>query len=527
MKENEDLNLKNILRKRRNSPMKVILNGGKRELNQATIPFQIGFDSNIASLNPSCVLVIDVTKNSYGNNGIRCLDDCISDRTLFKLEPINYLQLHESGIHHLVFILLKDIDRDTQRYLLQKEMHSSWYDRSIFWDDIEKNESSWHISYVEMIINVSEQLFAPKPKTKFKKAIHHWVNSWYTVKNVDPCLFKKRVPFAFTIKPMLWLLGFFLRFIILSILQAVMFVIRIGAFFFGLQPVKFFPKFKKLWFDFLFLYPLQGYEEVFDFKENWFGKCEKDNENDFYDYKELVIKGQKYYSPVTLCGLVFYSSFFGLYTYIIYRYWSDGNPLSSTDRFLSLFLLLCISLFLALIMAGITLPTIKDDHKWQRRWDKELYQHGRVNKGEYLRKRVGYAIFIFLSSIASMSFLVTQIKWVRIVQSKTVHINPDFLLRTLTILFIAVILYFLIYKIAVSIYKKIEIWISKMESGKSVIVKKKYEKHQEWLRKSFNINNLPKKVAIKTMPKPSNFVHYFRVGFWFAKSKVCRPYARK
>jgi predicted membrane protein len=52
------------------------------------------------------------------------------------------------------------------------------------------------------------------------------------------------------------------------------------------------------------------------------------------------------------------------------------------------------------------------------------------------------------------------------------------------------------------------------------------EKRKEWLLGSFNINNLPKKVDLELMPESSSPVHKFVIGFWRAKSKVCKPYSK-
>ena len=521
MKENEDLNLKNILRKRRNSPMKVILNGGKRRLDDATIPFQIGLDQSIIDLNPTHILVIDVTENQYSNSGnTRLYHPSKEERTLFELEPMNYLQLHKPGVHHLIFLLCKGIDKIHHEYLLEKTPYG--YSNWLYWDSIESNKAKYQICYYEVIVNVSEEAFAPEPKTKFEKAVYAWTNSWYRTKRIDECHYKKRLFVAFTVKPILWLLGFVLRLIIAPIIQVIVSVARVVTFICGWQPIMFFPNKKMLWFDYLLLYPRAGYEDVFNFKDNWFGDGDKEKDHEFYDFKNIVIFKKRFYTPITVFGLIFHGALFGLYGFIMYRYWGDDNALCTSNILLSLIILLVLSFFITLFMVNVTLPTIKEGDEWNNRWDTFSFRHRLIEKKLYLKRRVGNWMFFSLSGFAVISCVVTQIPWAHIIE------KIDFQLIMYTFLAFSsfVILVLLISKLFKFLLSKYEKIISTIEAKNVNVPEKKDLKHQEWLRKSFSIN-LPKKVDIKTMPKPSNFVHYFRVGFWFAKSKVCKPYARK
>lgn len=501
--------IKSILKKQ--SSVRVVLNGGKFELDDATIPFQIGFDESIANSKPTHILVVDVTDNAFYQNGDRKNHNSQAERSLFKLEPIQYLQLKRPGVHHLIFILFKGVDSKYYRYLMMKN-HSD-YENDLWFESIEDNDLNHQVGYAEVIITVPEIFFAKEPETKLQKMVYEWTNSWYDLKPIDECEYRKRKIFAFTTKPILWFLGFIPRIVLSIALAVLMFLIRICSLIVGIQPVSFFVNKKMLFVDFLLLYPKEGYGDILQIP-NWFGVEGGDDDIDFYRYKTLAIGKKRIYTPVTLFGLIFYSSFFLFYFLNIYLLFIKQSGIG--ENILNLSACTFVVALIALLIVDITLPTFESNEEWEKKWDYKT-------NGKKSKIIVGKWIFIILLSIVVFVTLITQVQWNDLWK---VLVNISFLL---VVLFAGLIAGYFLTKLLSKTYKKIDFSIrerARILAEKSDILTKE-ELHQQWLYTSFDINNLPKKVDIKTAPEPSTYVHHFTVGFWQLKAKVCKPYAKK
>ncbi len=508
------------------SVMKIVLNGGKHELDDATIPFQIGFDKSIVDSKPTHILVIDVATDPFTeNNGERCSYSLYSKRTLFELEPIQYLQLNKPGIHYLIFILLKEVDKYCREFFLKKSRVR--YDQELYFSSIEENKLPYQLCYAEVVVDVPEQLFAPEPKTKFQKAIHRWVNGWYELEPIDECEYKKRRIPAFTIKPILWLLVLIPRIICSIFLAVIIPVPRLLFFLAGTQPVYFFPNYRKLLIDFLFLYPREGYKRVFDL-DNWTGYLGKISEDDAYDYKTLAIGKKRIHIPVTFFGLIYYFFMFLLYGWAVYAFWAKLYPHIVLSFFATVGLF-----FLSLIIAHsmiVTISTAKKGEEWEQKW-RLNYSYGEAKKETERGKNVAGWITSILTIIAILSFLITQVPWTTVGKA-TIHVSKSIFPFIVGILASGLLIrsLYLAYKCLLPLLKKVIAKIPKTKKVKLPSIKtvqeKREQKRKQWLIESFDINKLPEKVDVKFMPKPSSVIHRFTVAFWYVKAKVCRPYAR-
>lgn len=496
-----------------NLRLRVVLNGGKYELEDSTIPFQIGFDSSIAEQKPSYILVIDVTDDDSIKSAIsdNCEPDDQSERTIFRLEPIHYLQLKRPGVHHLIFILFNEMSRSLEKFYLEKSQYC--YENAVYFNTIEGIELDNQISYAEAVVDVPKEFFADEPETSFQKAIYSWVNSWYRLKPVDECEYRKRKIIGFTIKPLLWLLGFAPRVIVAVFLSVSVFVMKFIAFLFGWQPVSFLPKKKEMWIDFLFLYPITGYEDVF--KQNfWFGKTERgERDTDCYGHKMIAIGKKRFYIPTTISGLMFYASSICVFIGINHKLVigdTKGLPL----------LLVALSVFiLALVTAVLvffTLPTLKFGKEWEAKWDIE------TPKGKKLVIKVTKWIFIPLVVITIVSCILPYVSWTGL---------SNFVFGFLKYLFFLLILlgisYLLTLILSPVVKKQIEKIKAKMIREEKIVKISKAEIQMDWLQKSFDIEKLPERVSFKTAPASSSVLHEFTIGFWRLKAKVCKPYAKK
>lgn len=496
---------KNVLKEQ--TSMKVVLNGGKYQLNDATIPFQIAFDEKIAKKEPTHILVMDITDNVFRNKNRTSFDSC-AERSLFKLEPVHYLQLKKPGVHHLIFILLKgEINEDEHKFLFEKQ-NRSYYRNDLYFDSIESMSITNEVAYCEVVISVPEEFFALKPKTGVKKTLWKWVNSWYSLEPIDQCEYRKRAIFAFTAKPVLWIIGFLIRFILVTVWTIFFLIWKIFALFFGYQPVKFIPYKKNVWYKFLVLYPEEDFDVLnpgewtdLSLGEQW--------EESYYPFKTLAIGKKRIHTPLTLAGIIFYCVMFAIY--ILSTFLIIYSDLPLIKNLLALIEAVSISLAITILTVSITLPTLKKNKEWKNKWN-EKYPDGKK-----LRKNVRIWIFSILAGSSLLSFMITQIPWVEIFNSLLMIV-----IFIISILILSTLIYGIIKLVSKIQIKKL---MNKKGSKEPKFVLHKQE-HQQWLQKSFDINNLPKKIDFKTMPEPSTTSHRFVLTFWRTKAKVCKPYAK-
>ncbi len=498
---------KNILKKQ--TSVKVILNGGKFELDDATIPFQIGFDESIAEKNPAYVLVVDVTRNLFNEKGKMICDyDYVSERKLFKLEPVQYLQLTKPGVHHLIFIIFRELNDDSKKFLLEKTSRKN-YENCLYFNSIETLDIHREISYCEAIISVPEEFFAIKPKTGIKKIIWKWVNLWHSFDPIDQCEYRKRTIFAFTTQPIFWLIGFLVRLLLVTLWTTFFIVFKTFALIFGYQPVKFIPYKKKVWYEFLLCYPREKFD-VLHPAEWVYQSFSGDLEEEYYPYKTLGINKKRIHIPITFVGFICYAIMLSAYVFLVLSYiFGDVSVVENSKTLLATII---TSSCIAILAVSQTLPTLKENEIWREKWN--------YSDGEKLKAKVFVWIFSILTGISLLVFMITQIPWTIVFSFGIKAVIFLAILVLISICFIF-LLKFLMKKV-----KKVR----KNTEQKRVHQKDKNllleEKHKEWLLGSFNINNLPKKVDLELMPESSSPVHKFVIGFWQAKAKVCKPYSK-
>lgn len=297
------------------SKVRLTLNGGHQILDEATIPFQIAFDQSVVDAKPTHILVIDITKDVFCSDGERENYDVYGERTIFPLEPINYIQFKKPGIHHLIFILINGLSKTKKRKCLQKSYGR--YDSDFWFSSIENNSVvEGQVAYAEVLVEIPKELFSEKSETKFGKAIWNWVNKWYDLEPIDQCEYRKRAIIAFTIQPIIWILGFFIRLIPVVFISTIVMLRSIIAIFFGYQPTRFIPKADVIFWEFLVLFQSGSTKELFTPSE-WFGDVIYEythyvHQTDFYPYKMLVVKKNASFA-YTFCIMgSYYLSIFSL-----------------------------------------------------------------------------------------------------------------------------------------------------------------------------------------------------------------------
>jgi len=216
--------------------IRLILNGGKNIMEQATIPVQWFFSPNVINKRPTHVLIIEQSENEYGDasRGARMICK-VTDRVAF-------VQLFSPGKHHFAVLALSE---DAPKKYWLKENSVRDYDERFYFDSVAQAIEAGDFSLVKrgnngivgatiQEIEVPEELFAARSRSKIGEAVWTWVNLGYKKKTPrDQCEYRSRFLYAFTMKPFFYLIGkiasFFFKIAIIVLFP----VIRIVIFFFG------------------------------------------------------------------------------------------------------------------------------------------------------------------------------------------------------------------------------------------------------------------------------------------------------
>ncbi len=504
------------------SLVKVVLNGGHQELDEATIPFTIGFDRSIAEEEPTHVLVIDFPADSATEDSKwRYLNDT-GERRIYELSTVNFIQFHKSGRHHLIFILFRDITREQKKNILQKKSLRAYYENSIYLADIHKKGyvADNMVGYCEELVEIPQKFFAVPPKSGFKKGWHSWVNRWFLTIPIDECDFRRRVPSAITIQPIAWFLGFILRLFTALVLIPVLSVIVMIIFLSGLQAeTAVWKNIGNIGWNFLFLYPKRGWESIFDFKDKYF-----DVDCDYYDIKKYKLGNWEVKVPISPLGLVTQILAWGSFLYCFIIYFNNWHkPEVNIEIFVFSITTAALGVW-HLYLVVRTMPYEKVEN-WVKK--KSPGSDGEKN----------WKVWLMVWAVVGLSllaFLITQIPWVSVVFSIVKFMG--------IVIAILVILLFSkkIYRLFVKKSHQFNVWFDKTTIGKELIkrneekaammmdqtVKKSYV---QFLTENMSIHNLPAKVNVNNIVAPTKAkenILRFKVGFWRMKSKVCRPYAK-
>ena len=544
------------------SAVKVILNGGNLSIEDATVPFTIGFNDSIAEAHPTHVLVItmpykvysnldqevnlknedsegDVSKDEGESKDDKSIFGCDpmlygGERKVFELSKVNYLQFHKPGKQNVVFVLFslskhaKSESHFIENIILKKRSLQGIYESSInFLDITSKNLGVVNVrGYCEVLVDIPVEFFAITPSSGFKKSWWSWVNKWYRTSPVDECEFRNRVIWAVTLKPLVWLIGFMLRLVVSTVMVTAMSLYALIALVIGFQVRgSFIPRILKMYFGkFLFLYPQLSFTDLFEkYEYPTYG------ESVFMEFKVYSIGKTKIPVPITILGILTQFVLWFMYFSISTLPYEHG-PNNSPSEY-SLKVLLFISVFSFLITANLSLIIRSIPYRNFKKWY--------ISLGEKVVGKIEKKVFLILWLVSFVSCFVYNSN---LILDKINNLNikseidvSDLLMKTFLLL-ISIALPAMVFVFRNLLLKKISFvkntFASNFESKKLKIrfVSKKTD--VEWYKENMNINNLPSKVNIDIRqsfsPSTSgNLVQKFRVSFWFAKSKVCRPYVKR
>lgn len=179
--------------------MNVVLNGGKAEMNSATVPIQWFFDEKTVKQSPKHLLFFeqdDEEAKSYQSDNLGRRYVCEMKR------GVKFLQIFKPGKHRVIIMAFSEGNKKKVQDFLMRTGESN-YSYSIVWDHIQDRKisdeclSSYEcLAYCVVEFYVPGKLFADKPKTALQKAVWWWCNLWFTKNPADQCAYRKRKMFA-------------------------------------------------------------------------------------------------------------------------------------------------------------------------------------------------------------------------------------------------------------------------------------------------------------------------------------------
>jgi len=543
------------------SDVKVVLNGGNMSIEDATVPFSIGFSDSIAEASPTHVLVITMPHKVYSNldqevnlENEDLEDDDFSneekpeydksifgcdpmlyggERKVFELSKFNYLQFHKPRKQNLIFVVFslskyaKSEKHFIENKILGKTSLNSIYECPINFQSIIE-QKVWALNvhgYCEVLVDIPSEFFAITPSSGFKKNWWSWVNKWYRTSPVDECEFRNRVIWAVTLKPLVWLLGFILRLVVSTVMVVAMSLYAMIALIIGFQVRGgLIPRILKMYFwKFLFQHPQLSFTDLFESYE-----YPTRGESVFMEFKVYSIGKTKIPVPVTIPGILTQSILWFLYFAISTLTYESGLNNSPYEYVLKALLFIAVFSFLIVANLSFILKTIPCN-SFRRR----------INlMGSLMVSKIEKITFLVLLFVSLITFIVCNIDFILnyIPVKNLSNVNTGWLFWKIFfgLFLLAVLLLIIRYE---------EVIIKNFSFVKNIFkiktIKQRMNQHFEprisnvdWYKENMNINNLPSKVNINIRqslapPSSSNLVQKFKVSFWFAKSKVCRPYVKR
>lgn len=193
----------------------VALNGGKKEMNSATIPIEWWLSEDIIRKNPKYILVFE--QNKAEKDDVRGETNRGRRYVFNASDAVAFMPVFSAGYHRVMVVAVSDFyfpaKQLVNRCLQEDEYKEDHFRLHIDWnlakDNTLEREVPSFITATVVEFEVPAELFAEKPRTKAGQFLWQWVNRWHSRGPRDECDYRRRMMIAFTIQPPLvavWLL---------------------------------------------------------------------------------------------------------------------------------------------------------------------------------------------------------------------------------------------------------------------------------------------------------------------------------
>ncbi len=317
-----------------NQRMAIVLNGGKSELNSATIPVEWWFSKEVIAGEkpPKYLLIIEQTPDDDGYHGRRYF--CKVE------EKVAFLQLFKSGRHTIRVLAFSSERQDFYgrllHYFLEKDEKKKNYVRYVDAEaDLPSEIAPNNSDIEEALVAFSKQEFtAPKELFAVKKKnslLWRWANKFFRFLEmgdpIDECAYRRRIIFSLTIQVPCYLVYFIIRYLITGVLYATYVLLAsLIVFFFGFRPK---PIIKEVWAALRVIRPAQ-HDKTADRYTGWNVLLYRGGDSTYRlwrgdkDYRRDSIN---VFMPITPFEVVFQLSCLGIIIYL-FTFVSKGAVIS-------------------------------------------------------------------------------------------------------------------------------------------------------------------------------------------------------
>jgi hypothetical protein len=324
----------------------VVLNGGEKEMNSATIPIRWFYSDEVIDKIPRYILFFEQNereKEDFGNASAGRRYACKAS------DACKFIQLFSSGYHRMMIVVVAGGDEEKAIRVINDFLDVSrrgYYSLSLRWKKAEEGDlscfSSLFVAFTVVEFEVPEELFAKKPETKLGKAIWKWVNLLFDEEPVDKCHYWKRNIIAPFIVP-IWC--FFKYLICGTVYSLYVLLASLITFFVGYRPRH---VLKEMWGAFTF----NRYNEWSVKKDFDLSPYDEHSHYRLWSVKRVNKKGEKLeelkykYMPITPLVASLVLSVVYLVVYGIYYFISDVIRQISFNNWVIIFAIPTVSFFL-------------------------------------------------------------------------------------------------------------------------------------------------------------------------------------
>lgn len=433
--------------------VEIVLNGGKNELDSATVPIRWWFSDEAIEKEPEYLIFYEQNAKEIGDDnyysGIK------GRRYVCKVsDGVKFLQILSPGHHRLMVVAVggRDAERAIKRCMCKDGRYH--FESSM---DFEKAESNLDllpgyafIASTVLEFEVPAEFFAKKPETRFSKAVWNWAHLFTKDMPIDQCHYRKQLIFAFTIQPFLVLLKYLADAIAGSLYASYVLLASLAVLFIGYRPR---PIFSEMWSAFL-----------------------------LRRVKEWEVRRYKY------------GSYWSIPEYLreksIYRLWSCKKSEDGAGYTYLYIPFLLTPVFLTLIAGFVFLM---------------------INSAPRLNSVASFSWSDFFLSFFLYFVLPVTIVWLI---TYCIMLPGNKAKRQEA-------------KLEKSRHREERVHEQQAEIVRAEKIRA--QQRREWFSENFGVSKRVEKVVLSEVPISPSFsgkvVQKFYIGFWAAKSKVCKPFA--
>jgi hypothetical protein len=452
--------------------IRIVLNGGGKIMESATIPIQWFISEELAEREPTHVLIIEYLDSEY-----KGMMECTGRRYLCEItDMVKFIQLFSAGIHNIVVCVLRlengEIKYNSSRLNLR---NGPFYNTDVNYKQIldESQLTDGHtwpyiIAATSVEIEVPSELFAHKPQSKVGKWFWQWVNLMHTEAPRDECKFRARIMWAFTGQIVVALAYLTIHLVVATIASLSAIIGRCLVLFCGYRPSSLIEPLRTFW--------TSNIDEWRSVERRFWTK---------YRHYDYTLKLEE--------------------TYRVWKWDGSGNHTYMLFTGIDLIKWCVPSILVSWSIVGIAL----------------LFKHLPFNwllVGKYS---------LIISSIIGTSVITYRLckgkHWFQAILCKIINTLDKVLTRTSTLLG----------PLNNYLQERQKIKLAKeqkgQESSKQNMKDVRRQERLKWLSSEINLRNAPEKVDLHLLPRPleQSLENSLRLRFWATKAKVCRPFAKE